>query len=306
MLSADDNYARPLTVAAKSVVSQLGEDRRVQIVVLDMGISPANRELVEASLADPRASVLWIDSLLDRVSDLPNTWTTITRATYARLYIPEVLPTSVDRVVYLDCDVIARRDVGDLFFSEMTDRVAMAVPDVQSFYVSSLYAYPYWHRDGRSPSDLNFNAGVMLIDLNRWRSLNATAETLRYLTDGRHQFAQDQEAINVVLGDRIGELDPRWNQQSEIFIKAHEVTLPYDDDVMAELRSNPWITHYSNRVKPWHYGFQHPLLSEWFAHLDNTEWRGWRPKQSREEILRATLQRGRSLAARTARRLKII
>jgi lipopolysaccharide biosynthesis glycosyltransferase len=225
-LSADDNYARPLAVAAKSVVSKLSDERRVQIVVLDMGISKANRELVETSLADPRASVLWIDSLQDRVGDLPNTWTTITRATYARLYIPEVLPTSVDRVVYLDCDVIARRDVGDLVFSEMADRVALAVPDVQSFYVSSLYAYPYWHRDGRSPSDLNFNAGVMLIDLNRWRSLNATAETLRYLTDGRHHFAQDQEAINVVLGDLIGELDPRWNQQSEIFIKAHEVTYP--------------------------------------------------------------------------------
>jgi lipopolysaccharide biosynthesis glycosyltransferase len=100
---------------------------------------------------------------------------------------------------------------------------------------------------------------------------------LAYLTDGRHYFGQDQEALNVVLAGRIGELDPRWNQQSELFLKEYEVILPFTRELIKDLSENPWITHYSNKRKPWHFGHEHPLLQEWFAYLDQTAFAGWRP-----------------------------
>jgi lipopolysaccharide biosynthesis glycosyltransferase len=70
------------------------------------------------------------------VAHLPNTWAQITRATYARLYISEVLPSST-RALYLDCDLIARRSVGELFDLDMNGKAALAVPDMQSPFVSS-------------------------------------------------------------------------------------------------------------------------------------------------------------------------
>jgi lipopolysaccharide biosynthesis glycosyltransferase len=44
-----------------------------------------------------------------------------------------------------------------------------------------------------------------------------TEQALEYLTDGGHDFAQDQESINAVLPGKIKQMDPRWNQQSELF-----------------------------------------------------------------------------------------
>jgi len=87
VLSADDGYARPLTTAARSVIDVLKPERSLEIYVLDMGITPANRRQMEASLAHERVRVQWVRSLTDRVQSLPNTWAVITRATYARLFI---------------------------------------------------------------------------------------------------------------------------------------------------------------------------------------------------------------------------
>ena len=79
-------------------------------------------------MADSRVTVHWVVSVLGKVEHLPNTWA-ITRATYARLYIPDVVPESTGRAIYLDCDVIVRRCVGDLFGSDMGGDAAMAVPE---------------------------------------------------------------------------------------------------------------------------------------------------------------------------------
>jgi lipopolysaccharide biosynthesis glycosyltransferase len=277
VFAADDNYSRPLATAARSVIATLRPDRRLQLCVLDMGIGLSNRRLIEATFEHPLVDLVWIDSLRERVADLPNPWTAITRATYARLWIPTVLPESVERALYLDCDVIARRCVGDLFCSDMKGAAALATPDVQSPFVSSTYAVPYWFERGRRADDLNFNAGVMLMDLTAFRAERVTEAALEYLSDGRHYFAQDQEALNSVLAGRIGEMDPRWNQQSEIFLKQYEVILPFSQELREQLMANPWITHYSNQKKPWHAGLQHPLVHEWFEHLDQTAYAGWRP-----------------------------
>src|SRR5690242_14963241 len=209
VLAADNGYARPLTVAARSVVDTLAPGRNLQLCVLDMGIEPSDRTLMEASFEHPGVEVVWVDKLQDRVAQFPNTWPIITRATYARIYIPEVLPHS-ERALYLDCDVMARHDVGELFDCDMGGAWAMGSPDVQAPFVP--FGVPNWYASGRTAADLNFNAGVLLMDLDAWRRHGLTEELLRYLTDGRHLRAQDQEAINAVLAGRIGEMDPRWNQ----------------------------------------------------------------------------------------------
>lgn len=304
VLAADDRYARQLATAARSVIDRLRPARHLQLCVLDMGIDAGNRRLMEATFDDARVDVIWVEDLVDRVDHLPNTWTNITRATYGRLYIPEVLPDTVHRALYLDCDVIARRCVGDLFFSDMDGNAAIAVPDAQSPFVSSTYAVPLWFDAGRAPGELNFNAGVMLMDLDAWRAHGVTAAALEYLTDGRHHFAQDQEAINVVLAGRIGAMDPRWNQQSEIFWNPFAVIQPYGRDVVTRLCEDPWIIHFANRPKPWGFGCEHPRVDEWFAALDQTAFAGWRP--SGPTRVQRFVKKGINGARRAGRRVGVL
>jgi len=161
----------------------------------------------------------------------------------------------------------------------MGDLAALGVADAGSPYVSSLYGVPYWSRTGRGAGDVNFNAGVLLLNLQAWREDDIPTAAVKYLTDGRHQFLADQEAINAVLPGRIGQVDPRWNVQTEHFQPPHQATLPFDEEQLAELVKDPWIVHYTTAVKAWSYECTHPFRDEWFASLDQTPYRGWRPSR---------------------------
>jgi lipopolysaccharide biosynthesis glycosyltransferase len=286
-------------VTVRSVVSQLSPGRRLDMYLCDMGITARNQEMIQTAADHPEVRVHWVSSIVKEADHLPDGLQHVTRATYARLFIPWVLPRETDRVLYLDCDLIARRCIGELFDTPMGDFTVLGVADAASPYVCSPWGVPYWSRYGRRAGDINFNAGVLLMNLPRWRDEDVTGAALKYLTDGRHQFLADQEAINAVLPGRIGHVDPRWNQQTEHFVPHLRVTLPYDEQQLHDLLSDPWIVHFTTDVKAWSYGCPHPFRDEWFGVLDQTSYRGWRP--SRGAYLAG---RGRKLAQRVRKELR--
>ena len=298
VLAADDRFSRPLAATVRSVVSRLTPGRGLDLYLCDMGITAPNRDKISAAAAHPDVRLHWVTTLGSEVEQLPEASAGISRATYARLFIPRVLPPGLSRALYLDCDLIVRRCVGEFFDMPLGDLAALGVADAGSPYVSSLYGVPYWSRNGRRADDINFNAGVLLLNLRAWRDDDIPSAAVKYLTDGRHRFLADQEAINAVLPGRIGQLDPRWNVQTEHFQPPHQATLPLDEAQLSELIKDPWIVHFTTAVKAWSYECTHPFRGEWFAGLDQTPYRGWRP--SRTAYL---ADQARRLGQRVQRRL---
>lgn len=278
VLGADDRFSRPLAATVRSILAHLTPGRELDLYLCDMGITPRNRELIETVTRHPDVRTRWIDSLSAEVGHLPETWPGITRAAYARLFIPAFLPAET-KALYLDCDLIVRRCVGELYDTEMGDYAAMGVADAASPFVCSPYGVPFWARYGREAGETNFNSGVLLMNLPVWREDDIAGAAFKYLTSERHQGMVDQEAINAVLPGRIGTVDPRWNQQTEHFVPRFQATLPYPEELFQELLENPWIVHYTTNSKAWSYTSRHPFRDEWFAHLDQTPYAGWRPSR---------------------------
>jgi lipopolysaccharide biosynthesis glycosyltransferase len=297
-LAADDNFTRPLAATVQSVVAHLSEGRTVDLYICDMGIAERNRTVIESVATHSAVTLHWL-TLPDQPTELlpPSGFDHISKATYARLFLPLVLPHDTSRVLYLDSDLLAQRCIGDLFDLPMGDSVVLAVPDAASPFVSSPYGVPNWAHHGRRADELNFNAGVLLMNLTKWRDEQVTQDAVAYLTSGRHHGMGDQEAINAVLSGRIGEIDPRWNQQTEHYNVTFQATLPYGEDDLLALIKDPWMVHFTTNVKAWTFGSQHPLRDEWFAALDETPYRGWRPKRPRRFAHRLTRLVGRLRAA---------
>ena len=299
VLAADDRFSRPLAVTVRSIVAHLRPGRELDLYLFDMGITARNRALVQRVAEHPSVRVEWVSDLAGRVAHLPESLAHITRASYGRLLMPALLPRSAGKAIYLDCDLVVRRCVGDLFDVPMDGFAAMGVADAASPFVSSVSALPYWASLGRRADETNFNSGVLLMDLAAWREDDLAGEAVRYLTTAPYLIVGDQQAVNAVLGGRIGTLDPRWNQQTEHFLKRFQVTLPYPQEQLKELLADPWIVHYTTWVKPWSYNSTHPFRGEWFARLDETPYRGWRPGRAR--YLAATFGQ---MAAGAVRRLR--
>lgn len=276
VLAADDKFARALAAAARSVVANLSAGRSLDIYILDMGMLPANKRAIASSLEHPGVRTIWIESARDAVAGLP-TMAWFTTAAYARLLIPELLPETVERAVYLDSDVIVRRCIGELHDADVGGLLALAVPDMGAPFVPCAYGLGLWFDSGRSAGDFNFNTGVMVMNLHAWREERISQQAMDYLRSDRYQLNVDQEALNAVAGTRIGAIDPRWNMQGEIYEKHFAIALPYPREFVQQVMKDPWIIHYSTGVKPWMYNSWHPWRAEWIKYLDQTAYKGWRP-----------------------------
>jgi lipopolysaccharide biosynthesis glycosyltransferase len=299
-MASDDGYARAMAVAGRSLIANLSADRKLDLYVLDMGISDANKTAIAKSFESPQTTTIWVDSARSSVAGLP-TMGWFTTATYARLLIPDLLPEKAERALYLDCDVIVRRCVGELYDGSMDGNlVGLAVPDMGAPFVTCPWGLAGWFEAGRSASDFNFNAGVMLMNLEAWRRERIGQQALDYVRSERHQLNQDQEALNAVVGTRIGAVDPRWNQQGELFQKPCAVVLPYPKSLVEQARTDPWIIHYSLYSKPWMHGCEHPWTAEWLKYLDQSAYSGWRPPgpNRRQRLVKSA----RKVAGRYGRR----
>lgn len=193
----------------------------------------------------------------------------ISHASYLRIFIPEILPESEERVLYLDCDMVVQQDIAPLWESDLGDKVIGAVGN------------PYFvrHDDLGMPPDADyFNAGVLLMDLRRWREQGATARLISFIERHHaHLYAHDQDALNAVFLNQFAALAAHWNfQTSMLWCEPERLGLSYG--AFRRLLESPAIIHYTTPSKPWHFRNTHPQKEVYYRYLLKTPYRGYRPR----------------------------
>lgn len=307
--ACDASYAMPLAVMLASLAARLGRRHRVVAHVLESGLDAATRARVAQSVPGDRLSLRWTSIDASRFAGLRATlrdFDTVSLASYYRLLLPEVIPADVDRLIYLDSDLVVLHDLWDLWTTEIGDACLGAVPELlESARYASSRAGIRLHRQLGLRADMElFNSGVLLINLARWRNMEVAARALNYLREAAlHLRWHDQEALNAVVAGDWTPLDPRWNVTMHVFRSGTAGPL-------RELARKPRIVHYNAAIKPWHADFQLGYGELFYRYLDTTAWRDWRPQQARHATLRrlaARLLRS-SLKARHAigRQLQVV
>jgi lipopolysaccharide biosynthesis glycosyltransferase len=163
---------------------------------------------------------------------------------YLPLWAADSLP-DCDRILFLDADVLCCQNLAELWECDLEGKVLGAVPDMAIPQVNSPRGVIRWKELGLKGS--YFNAGVMLIDLQRWREEQVTARALDYLRQNPVHFLH-QEALNVVLRESWKPLDLRWNLVASMCSRRYS---PIDLPGYAAALENPGLIHYAGRFKPW-------------------------------------------------------
>ncbi len=292
VLAADNNFAMPLAATIRSAIDNLAPDRKLRIYVLDGGIADDNKTRLLRSWPERRYYIDWLRVNSSVLAGLPISGH-INVVSYFRLLIPHVLPMDVRRAIYLDADLIVCTDLGRLWDCDLAGHLCLAAQDCAApyldssqvlanyrlcgSYLGSVQPVPNFRELGLRPEAEYCNAGVMLIDLAAWRDANLSRQALVCLEQHRqHVIWWDQYALNVVLADRWGRLDSRWNQGSHVFIYPTWRQSPFDRQTYERLRDDPYIVHFTSRVKPW-LACRHPYRGEFFKYVDRTDWAGSRP-----------------------------
>ena len=156
----------------------------------------------------------------------------ITQAMYYRYLFSALLPATVQRILYLDADIICKGDLLPLWRTDLQGKVLAAVRDWGE--AKSCI------RIGLS-SGLYFNSGVLLIDLHEWERRRLTARLFAWLEEvGVNKVLWgDQDALNAILDGEFVELPKIYN-----CIVVNDTALKSSADDL--------LVHYVDYVKPWH------------------------------------------------------
>ena len=253
-LSCDNNYAQYAGVVIASILLNSDDKSFFNFYILDGNIEQENKDKIEKlkEIKDFNLNFISIDENLFEVYKKIGTHSYISLSAYYRLKLASLLP-KIDKVLYLDCDVIVSSDLTELFETDISEYYAAGVKDIavnSSGYVPKL-------EDG----NLYFNAGVLYFNLDKIRKDNIESEFEKYTIENFDKIrVGDQEIINVVCQGKIKELPSTWNVQSSNFVNRSDYT------------KNPNIVHYVGRNKPWKFGSINYWKNLYFNVLEKTPW----------------------------------
>jgi lipopolysaccharide biosynthesis glycosyltransferase len=292
--AADETFGMPLAVTVRSALDSLAANGRLHWWIVDGGLSSGTRERLLRTWDDTRLEITWLQPDLTQLNGLPVSGH-INRMTYVRMLLPFLLPACLGRVLYLDADLLVRRDLGELWHEPlagaaclgcveiacpcMDAQVALANFSRCHQYLVAAQPVPNYRSLGLEPAAPYFNAGVLLVDLDFWRRNDLSCQFLACLRNNADwlQF-WDQYALNVVLAGKWRPIDGRWNQSEHVYHFPSATRSPLDAATFRQLREDPWIVHFTSQRKPWHFESQHPLRQQFWRVVDRTAWRGWRPQ----------------------------
>ncbi len=280
--ACDNNYAQHLGVMITSLLENTAVRENVDFFVIDGGISSRNKECLRACVEKYGSRIRFLELKPELYQDF-KTQSYFGYVTYFRIFIPEIVEPSVRKVIYLDCDIVIKGDIRKLWENDISEYFVAAVEDV-GIDIGGNFATMVKKHIGIPRKGKYFNAGVLLINLDKWRA-DKTTETIRkYLIENREKiYFADQDGLNAVFKDRWLKLPMEWNQQADILELLQRNRIDRPDVMKAAL--NPMIIHYTKQVKPWQYKDCHPLKEEYHRYLRLTPWNGTAPKVTIADVL---------------------
>ncbi|MBQ2719247.1 MAG: glycosyltransferase family 8 protein [Clostridia bacterium] len=232
--ATDDAYAPLLGVALESLLANTERGSDLRIHVLNSSLSEENRERL-LSIAEGRTTLLFVD-MKEKIAPLAERLVLrdyYSAATYFRLFISELFP-EYEKALYLDCDIVLTGDIAKLYATPTDDVLVAAIPedvmarmDVFGRYVECLFSIPRHEF---------FNAGILVMNLARFRSECIMERFLDLLSRRRFVVTQDEDYLNVLCRGSVRFLPDTWN------------TSPFEEGDVT-----PLLVHYKMDRKPWHY-----------------------------------------------------
>jgi lipopolysaccharide biosynthesis glycosyltransferase len=191
----------------------------------------------------------------------------ISEVMYGRLLVDRFVP-GVERLVYLDCDILVRAPIEQLIGSELEGRTLGAVRDPHAV-MSSNGRDVMNNRDLLGPANPFFNSGVLVMDMAKWRAMDIAGTLRRLQREGTlSRLTNDQQILNYLFQRNWTEIDPSWN------------TFAASPGVVV---FHPKAVHYTGLQKPWNLVtflpfqrvYRHVMTNELFYRYMRLRWAQW-------------------------------
>lgn len=278
--------------AGASVTSLFENNRKakaITVYILGEGLSKDSvRRFGElAGQYERTITFLNADEVMERMRGLNMPTYRGSYAANLRLFLTDILPESVERLLYLDADTIVCDRLDEVYDTDMGEHVIGMVLDSLT---------KRHKRDiGLMPDEEYYNSGVILFDIKKWRMAGCTRKIIDHVLHVRsHYPAPDQDLLNVCCRGAIYRLPVRYNLQPIHLAFSYRQyhcffgqSAYYEKEEIERAVKSPGILHFFRFVGefPWHEDTLHPDRAVFDQYLSLSPWHDYQKKKAQTGML---------------------
>ena len=270
LMISDDNYAFLLAASILSLFDSNRDATELRVYIISDGIKKKSIEAVEKIADQFKRELYWLP-----VPEMPEGIVmkgSLNISTYYRLMMQSVIPEIIEKILYLDCDILVRGNIENLWEIDIKDYYLAGVTDTTGKFARESV--------GLKKNDKYVNAGVLLINLKKWRENQTEEKFLSYLESKNWKVEfNDQGVINRVCNSGIKLVNPQYNMMPTYQRYSHkelkrltELDKFYTEEEIERAKREPRIIHYAGYAfsRPWFKDAKGQYNEEFIEYLRKT------------------------------------
>lgn len=282
----DDNY---VDITIVSILSLLENNKNIVLHIVDYDISEFNKQRLNKISKKYNTPIYFypkIDlSIIPKDIDLKS-WPIVT---FARLFCHKILPKSLKKVIYIDCDTLILNELEEVYKINMEGMPIAGVLDCTPASKIKI---------GYTSNDKYYSNGILLIDLEYWRKNDVLTGFMEIMENKNINLPHlDQDVLNIYFKNKFKQLPLKYNvmplsykygkNQSKLFAKSEEY---YTVDEITESIDNPYLVHITGDIhfnRPWQTPCFYPLKNKWLNYimLENNNFELTRARKADRKLL---------------------
>lgn len=237
LVSIDKNYIEPLTVMLYSYIKN--NNFKTNVYIMNKDLTKKDIDYISKKINNKLLNIISIKINDDNFKNAPVT-KRFPITMYYRLLAYQYLPKNIDKVLYLDPDIIVNGELLDLYKLNITEYCYAAASHVDNILLKKFNDI----RLNIKKENIYINSGVLLINLKEIRKSPMILEEIYtyVLKNKKKLFLPDQDIISKFYAGKIKEID------TSIYNITEKMLPKYSFEWII---NNSKIIHYCGKNKPW-------------------------------------------------------
>jgi len=238
----DDNYSKYCTITIQSILSHLNSNYKLNITIIYEKLSIKSLNNFKTIKSKQLNKITFHKINIKKYMNSQNLkryyWP---KSVFYRFYIDHAFPKNIQKIIYIDADIFVNDSIHKLYNIDLKNYTIGAVIDTGVFNRNYLDKI-------KIQSDLYFNSGVLLINLQKWKFEKITSQLEKTIKkSGLNLDIPDQDLLNIIFEKKFKIINPKWNLQASMYSKYK----------YWKYLKNKGVHHFTF-VKPWRSYSSHP------------------------------------------------
>ncbi len=278
---SSDSFANVTGISMISLFENNKHMDRIRVLYIEKGVSDNNKRILKSITEKYNREIEflempnWSSKLNIELNSCKSGWLGFG---YNRLFLTEIVPEDVDKVLYLDSDTIIEGSLDELWNIDLNNYYLAAVDDCLSSKYRKIV--------GIAEDGTYCNSGVLLINIKKWREENIIEEFKKILYANKGCFVfNEQSVINSLFSGKIKIIHQKYNVNSLVFLFEYDELIrlrkpykfSYSKEQLEEAKKNPVITHFTGNFfvtrRPWVENSDHPHRSVYDYYKSISPWK---------------------------------